>query len=142
MNALTRIERFDDFIPEVFRRLSQSPTFGAFAATNDIRIDVRENEKEYLVSAEMPGVNKDDIRVSINGNHVSITAEVKKDHEEKDNKSHRVLVKETFHGTVSRGFTLPAEVNRKGAQAKLKDGVLTLTLPKNDGDTGHLIAIQ
>lgn len=142
MNALTRFERFDDFIPEVFRRLSQAPSWAASFAPQEIRIDVQENEKEYLVSAEMPGIKKEDIRVSINGNHVSISAQVNKDHEEKEDKRTRVLVKETFHGSISRSFSLAHEVNKKGAQAKLKDGVLLLTLPKLTGDPGQLVAVQ
>lgn len=142
MNALTRFERLDDFIPEVFRRLSQAPALGTAFAPNEIRIDVRENDKEYLVSAEMPGIKKEDIRVSIDGNHVSISAEVSKNYEEKESKGDRVLVKETFHGTISRGFSLAHEVDKNGAQAKLKDGVLQLTLPKRTGQESHLIAVQ
>lgn len=89
----------------------------------------------------MPGIKKDDIRVSINGNLVSISAEVNKN-EEKEGKGNKLLVKETFHGSISRSFSLAHEVDRKGVEAKLKDGVLLLTLPKLDADAGHQILIQ
>jgi HSP20 family protein len=106
---------------------------------SDIRVDISENDKEYLVSAEMPGAKKDDIRVSIDGNYVSISAEIKKEQEERHGRS---LVRETYHGTVSRGFTLASEVDDKAAVAKLDDGVLRLTLPKREGTSSRNLKIQ
>lgn len=142
MTAFALSNRTDDFIPEVFRRLFQAPVLATPFAENEIRIDVRENDKQYLVSAEMPGIKKEDIRVSITGNLVSISAEVNKNQEEKEGNGNKVLVKETFHGSISRSFSLAHEVDRKGVEAKLKDGVLLLTLPKRDSDSGHLVPIQ
>ncbi|VTU22134.1 Hsp20/alpha crystallin family protein [Variovorax sp. PBL-E5] len=85
----------------------------------DIRVDVSENDKEYLVSAEIPGA--------------------KKDQEEKHGRS---LVKETYHGSVSRGFTLASDVDEKAAAAKLEDGVLRLTLPKREGSASRVLKID
>lgn len=139
MNALTRLERLDDLFPEFFRRLGR-PLALADEAPGDIRIDVTENEKDYQVRAQIPGAKKDDIRVTVDGNFVSISAEVKKEKEEKS--GGRVLVKETYFGSASRGFSLPNEIDDKAVVAKLEDGVLKLTLPKRDSAAARSIAIE
>jgi HSP20 family protein len=141
MSALTPFERFDDMFPDFFRRWAAPAQFGA-GMPKDIRIDVSENDKEYLVSAEIPGARKDDVRVVVDGNYVSISAEVKKDLEDKHGKNGRVLVRETCRGTISRGFTLAHEVDDKGAAAKFEDGILRLTLPKRIGTSSKLLNIQ
>jgi HSP20 family protein len=141
MNALTsRSYAIDDFFPEMFRRLSRPFEFGAPIA-GEIKIDVTENDKDYEVRAEIPGAKKDDIRVSVDGDFVSISAEAKKEKEEKS-KGGRVLLRETSYGAVSRGFSLGAEVDDKGVVAKLEDGILKLTLPKREGAKARRIEVQ
>ncbi len=140
MSALTRFERMDDLFPEMFRRFVQ-PTRFANEAPADIRIDVSENDKEYSVRAEIPGAKKDDIRVTVDGNFVQISAEIRKETEEKD-KDNRVLLRETYYGSASRGFTLAQDVDSKAVVAKLEDGVLKLTLPKSQGVGSRLIPIN
>ena len=76
-----------------------------FEPPGEIRIDVTENDKGYEVRAEVPGVKKEDIRVSIDGNYVSISAEVKRETEQKSGKGERALVKELYVGSSSRSFT-------------------------------------
>lgn len=93
-----------------------------------IKMDVTEAEGAYTVKAEIPGVRKEDIHVEIDGPQVMITAEVKKDVEEK--KEGRLLRSERSYGFASRVFTLGFDVDRAKAVAKYEDGVLTLTLPK------------
>lgn len=140
MNALTRLERMDSLFPEMLRRFAQPlQLMGDVQLPSDIRVDISENEKEYLVSAEVPGAKKDDIRVSIDGNYVSIAAEIKKEQEDKHG---RTLVKETYRGSVSRGFTLASDVDEKTAIAKFEDGVLRLTLPKREGSASRVLKIQ
>ena len=140
MNALTRFDRIDTLFPELFRRLARPmQLLDENTLPADIRVDVSENDKEYLVSAEIPGAKKEDIRISIDGNYVSISAEVKKEQEEKHGRS---LVRETYRGTVSRGFTLASDVDDKTAIAKLEDGVLRLTLPKREGSGTRTLKIQ
>lgn len=85
------------------------------------------NRKSFRTWYDQPGAKKDDTRVSIDGSYVSISAEIKKEQEEKHVRS---LVRETYHGSVSRGFTLASDVDDKAAGAKLENGVLRLTLPK------------
>ena len=139
MNALTRFDRLDDLFPEVFRRLARAGSL-ADAAPADIRIDVTENDKDYQVRAEIPGAKKEDIRVTVDGNFVSISAEVKKEKEEKS--GDRVLVRETYYGSASRGFSLAHEVDSKAVVAKLDDGILKLTLPKREGAAARAITVQ
>ncbi len=142
MNALTRFERFDDMFPEMFRRWMKPMSVTGFEAPGEIRIDVSENDKGYEIRAEVPGAKKDDIRVSVDGNYVSISAEVKREKEEKAGKGERTLVKELYYGSSSRGFTLPFEVDEKQAIAKYEDGVLKLSLPKKQEATSRTLKIE
>ena len=140
MSALTRRDRFDDLFPDFFRRFARPLQF-ADEVPGEIKIDVTENDKDYEVRAEVPGAKKEDIRVTVDGNFVSIAAEVRKEKEDKT-RSGRVIVKETYYGSVSRGFSLAAEIDDKAVVAKLEDGVLKLTLPKRQGASSRAIAIQ
>jgi HSP20 family protein len=139
MNALSRIDAIDQLFPEMFRRFG-SPTLIRGTPEVEIRLDVTEHDKEYEVRAEIPGVKKEDIRVNVDGNFVSIVAEVRKEKEEKS--GGRVLMKETFVGSASRGFSLAHEVDANAVVAKLDNGVLKLTLPKRNSVSGRSIAVQ
>ncbi len=135
MNNLTRFER--ELFPDFFRRFA-IPLAADFETPGEIRVDVTEEEKAYVVRAEIPGAKKDDIRVQIDGNAVSIRADVKKAQE---SKAGRALLKETYAGSSTRAFTLAHEIDDKGAVAKLEDGVLTLNLPKRSGAGSRLLPI-
>jgi HSP20 family protein len=141
MNALTRFERMDDMFPDFFRRFMRPASSAFEAAPPEIRLDVSERDKDYVVRAEIPGAKKDDIRVQIDGNYVSISADVRKEQETKDDGG-RVLLKESSQGTASRGFSLAYEVDDKASTAKLDNGVLTLTLPKRQGSRSRLLSID
>jgi len=142
MNALTRFERFDDMFPELFRRFMQPMALNV-EPMGEIRLDIDENDKSYTVRAELPGVKKEDLRVEVDGNQVSISAEVRKDYEQKDKAgTGRTLVRETYRGSASRSFTLAHDVDESGVVAKLEDGMLTLTLPKREGTRSRRVAIQ
>jgi len=93
-----------------------------------IKMDVREDENAYRITADIPGVSKDDIKVSVVDNAVTITAEVKSQSEHREGE--RVVVAERYYGSMSRSFVLPQAVDEEGARAKYDNGVLTLTLPK------------
>lgn len=140
MTALTRRDRFEELLPEFFRRFARPSMFDE-SAPGEIKIDVVENEKDYQVRAEIPGASKDDVRVTVDGNFVSISAEVKKEKEDKAPNG-RVLLKETYYGSASRGFSLAHEIDDKAVAAKLENGVLSLTLPKRVGAGARHIAIQ
>lgn len=93
-----------------------------------IKVDVGDSKEAYTIKAEVPGVKKDDIHVSIDGAVVTISAEVKQ--EDKQTKDEQVLRAERYYGSVSRSFQLPQEVDAGAAKAKYENGVLNLTLPK------------
>jgi HSP20 family protein len=97
-------------------------------APTRIRMDVKEDDKAYMVQAEMPGVKKEDIQVSIDGNQVSIAAEVKSEKVEKQGE--KVLRSERYYGKLYRAFSLPQDVDQDSAKARYENGVLELTLPK------------
>lgn len=105
-----------------------------------IKMDVKENNGAYTVHADIPGVKKEDIHVSIEGNLVSISAESRLDKEEKE--GDKVLRSERYRGAVARSFTLAQDVDEAQAVAKYSDGVLELTLPKKATASGKVLAIQ
>ena len=105
-----------------------------------IRMDVKEDETAYAVHADMPGVAKDDIHVTIDGNTVSISAEVKKNTEQKEGE--KVLRRERYFGRVSSSFALENEVDEATASARYQDGVLELVLPKKTAAAAKRLAIQ
>lgn len=105
-----------------------------------IRMDVKEDENAYAVHADIPGVNKEDIHVSIDGNAVSISAEVKKSTEQKEGE--KVLRRERHIGRVSRSFALEHEVDEASASARYQDGVLELVLPKKTAAAAKRLAVQ
>ncbi|HQT31110.1 MAG TPA: Hsp20/alpha crystallin family protein [Thiobacillus sp.] len=105
-----------------------------------IRMDVKEDEKSYAVHADMPGVAKDDIHVTIDGNTVSISAEVKKASEQKDGE--KLLRRERYFGRVSRSFALENEVDEATASARYQDGVLELVLPKKAAVSAKRLNVQ
>jgi HSP20 family protein len=105
-----------------------------------MRMDVSEHEGAYLVKAEIPGVAKDEITVSIDGNVVTITAEVKREKDAKEGE--KVLRTERYYGAVSRTLTLPADVDVAKADAGYDNGVLTLTLPKKAGGEAKTLPVH
>ena len=130
---------WDDSI-ERFMRQALRPTLMNIDEALDIALDVSEGDGAFLVKAEVPGVRREDINVSIDGNQVSISTEVKKEREEK--KGDKVLCSERFHGRMYRSFTLPTEVDQSKAEAKYTDGVLELVLPKKAGSGTKKLEVQ
>ena len=104
-----------------------------------IKLDVSEDGKNYLVRADLPGVKKEDIHVDINGNQVSISAEINQTKEQKET---NWLCTERYQGKLFRSFTLDSEVAAVEAQAKYNDGVLNLILPKKATGSSKRLAVQ
>ncbi len=104
-----------------------------------MRLDLTEDDKNFFVKAEIPGVKKEDIKVSVEGNQVSLSAEVKKEKEEKEGS--KIIRSERYYGSVARSFTLDESVDQAKASAKYEDGVLQLTLPKKPNGQSHLLKI-
>jgi HSP20 family protein len=135
---LFRFEPFRDaesLFPARLRRL-----FSEMPAEPTIKLDVSEDDKAYHVKAELPGVKKEDISVEIDGNQVSLSAEVRREKEEK--KDEKVVHSERYYGKQFRSFTLARPIDRKAAAAKFTDGVLDLTLPKGGEAPNEKLTIQ
>ncbi|HEX9685347.1 MAG TPA: Hsp20/alpha crystallin family protein [Burkholderiales bacterium] len=141
MASITRYNPFDEAFDDLFRGFFVRPvSYEAPAGVAQFRVDVSENDKSYLLRAEIPGVNKEDISVSIDGDTVAISAEVKSEKDAKNGE--RVLRSERYYGKVYRAFTLGQAVDESGTSAKYANGVLELTLPKKAAVQAKRITIQ
>lgn len=140
MANLIRYNPVDDAFDDLFRGFLMRPVRIEGQPEVQIRMDVKENDKAYTVHAEIPGVKKDDIHVTIDGAQVSISAEVKSEKDVKEGE--KVLRSERYYGKVSRAFTLGQDVDENAAQAKYHDGVLELTLPKKVAAASRRLTVQ
>jgi HSP20 family protein len=137
MSNLTRYDPLDDFFRGFFVRPVE---MGSVPEAPAVRVDVKEQEKAFVVHAEMPGIKKEDIHVNIDGPTVSISAERKQEKEVKEGE--RVLRTERYFGKVSRSFQLGQDIDDANATAKFTDGVLELTLPKKAATQAKRLAID
>jgi len=137
MNTLIRRDPLDDLFRGFFVKPMDYP--GENQAPS-IKMDVREQKDAYLVHAEIPGVKKEDVHVVVEGNQVSISAEVKQEKEIKEGE--RVLRSERSFGQVSRAFQLGHDIDDSKAVAKFNDGVLELTLPKKLAASNRRLTID
>ncbi len=142
MANISRYDPFGDVFDDLLKGFFVRPMAyeGQPAAAGRIRIDVSEKDGAYVVHAEIPGVKKEDIQVSIEGDQVSISAEARAEKEVKENE--RVLHRERYYGKVERAFRLGTDIDQSAANAKYADGVLELTLPKKAEAAGRQLAIQ
>ena len=141
MANITRFNTLDNAVDELMRGFFVRPVnYEAPVVPAQVRVDVTENDKGYVVRAEIPGVKKEDIDVAIDGNQVEISAEVKKEKEVKDGE--KVLRSERYYGKVYRAFTLGQDIDDAATQAKYADGVLELTLAKKASPAAKRITIQ
>ena len=140
-SLITRGSLFDDFFKDVAPGFFIKPLHGdALPAASQIRVDVTENEKEYAVHAEIPGVNKEDIQVSIVGNVVTLHTEINQ--QDKQTEGVKVLRSERYYGAVSRSFQLPADIDEAAAKARYENGVLLLTLPKKISSAPQRLVVE
>ncbi len=142
MANITRYDPFQDLFDDLFKGFFVRPVMGegAQGTVARMKIEVAENKDAFTVKAEMPGVKKDDIQVNIDGDQVSISAEVKQEKEVKEGE--RVVHSERYYGKVARAFRLGHEIDEAKATAKYTDGVLELTLPKKAAAKSKQIAVQ
>jgi HSP20 family protein len=140
MANVTRYDPFAD-LDDMFKGFMLRPVrLDPQAPQMQIKMDVKENDSAYVVRADIPGVKKEDIKVDVDGNVVSISAEVKQEKEQKE--GGRVIRSERYYGSMSRSFSLGQDVDEKTANAKYTDGVLELTLPKKAGSRQAKIVVQ
>ena len=140
MANLSRYNAYDETIDDLFKGFFVRPmSLDNPPAVAQVRMDVTEDDGAYTVYAEIPGVKKDDINVTIDGNQVSIAAEVKAGRQDKNEKA---LRSERFYGKVYRAFSLAQDVDEASAEAKYNDGVLQLRLPKKAAVSAKKLSIQ
>jgi HSP20 family protein len=140
MANITRYDPFDEMFGDLLKGFFVRPVSFEGPSQFPVKVDVTEGDNAYKVQAELPGVKKEDINVSIDGSQISINAEVKKEHEEKDGE--RLLRSERYYGKFSRSFALSQDVDESTAQAKYSDGVLELILPKKAAVSAKKLYIQ
>ena len=132
-NPLRTTSTFDPFtdLEDLFRGLDTRSLTRPYEKTLEMRMDVNEDDKGYRITVDMPGLKKEDIDVAVEGNQVTISADVK---HEVSRDTEKEIHRERFAGKAFRSFSLPVEVDSSKAQAHYEGGVLNLTLPKK-GDT-------
>lgn len=143
MANVTRYDPFniDSMFDDLFKGFLVRPMrYEGMPKAPEIKMDVSENEQTYVVKAEIPGVKKDEIQVSIDGNVVSVSAEARQETQQKEGE--KVIHAERYYGRVARSFSLNSEIDEAQAQAKYTDGVLELTLPKKAVAAAKKLAIQ
>ncbi len=139
LRMLSRFALFHD--DDRFRGFWVSPAEQATEVTPEIRIDyLSVNEKGYTVRAEIPGVKKEDVRVQVDGKRVSISAELRRDRQEKS--GDKIICAECFRGSSYRSFTLDDDVDEEKAEARYADGVLELSLPRKSGSAGRQLQVK
>ena len=105
-----------------------------------IKVDVKDSKTEYVLDAEIPGVSKDDIKIEVDGDAVTITAEIKQSQDER--KDAKLVKSERHYGAVSRTVQLDSDVLSDMASAKYENGVLSVRLPKSQHSNGKLVPVQ
>jgi HSP20 family protein len=147
MTKVSIYDPFADVFPTLFRGFfneAGEPRGPGQAAGGQqampMRVDVHEADGAYVVKADLPGVPKESIHVDIDGNRVTIRAEVRRESEQKDGE--RVLRSERYYGAYARSFSLTDEIDEAKAVARFDNGVLALTLPKKAVAGAKRLAIQ
>ena len=140
MANITRFDPFSEPFEDIFRRMFRPVRWEGEAVAPEIKVDVEENDNAYIVKAEIPGVNKEDIEVQIDGNVVSISAESKR--EKKVEEKGKVIRSERYFGSMLRSFSLGYDVDQAEATAKYTDGILELTLPKKTTAAAKKVTVK
>jgi HSP20 family protein len=149
MNTLTRYDPFTELtrldpmwdVNDVLSRFMLRPYFrGGVEMEPQIKMDVKEVGGDFLLTAEIPGVKKEDIHVTVDGNKVSISAEIK--HEKEAKEGERWIRSERIYGMASRSFTLADDIDQSKVVAKYSNGLLELTLPKKSGTVHKEVPIS
>lgn len=143
MSPFEEMERLmDEFFPRGWMRRWEWPTFPELTRRLELRlpkVDIIDRDAEVVVHAEIPGVDKKDLDVSVTGNTVTIKGKTSREEKEEKGEYYRC---EISRGSFSRTLSLPAEVDAAGARASFKDGVLELTLPKKESAKRQTVRID
>ncbi|MGR9604591.1 Hsp20/alpha crystallin family protein [Pandoraea sputorum] len=144
-SAMANLTRFDPLnIEEPFESFIRNAFWRPLALESSkrmqIKLDVEEDDTKFTVRADMPGVSKEDIKVTLDGNQVSISAHISDSTEKTDNGN--FVHRERYEGDMYRSFSLSQSVDKDKAQANYRDGVLELVLPKRADASRRELTIQ
>ena len=128
-NALADLFNFERSMSKMLSGFGERGRDEAALGTWSPAVDVYEDENAYVIKAELPEISRDDVKVSLDRNVLSISGERRFENEEKRDNYHRI---ERSYGQFFRSFTLPPNVNAEAIGAEFKDGVLRLSLPKKE----------
>jgi len=144
MANLTRFDPFSvsafDPLDEVLNGFFRPVSLMRENSQSQIRMDVRENANSYVVHAEIPGVDKENIHVTIDGSQVSLSAVTRRENGTREGE--RVLRSERYYGKLSRTFVLENEIDETQSEAHYKNGVLELVLPKKAQTSAKKLTIN
>lgn len=138
MKKLSLHDQIND-IEDVVRGFMRRP-FAFDSAAPEIRIDMQEDDDSYSIHAEIPGAKKDDVKIDLDENYVSISAQ-KQNQVDRKNGGRWIFTERSF-GAISRSMSLPHDIDPKKAQASYENGVLVLTLPKKSRSELRSIEIK
>ncbi|HTN34486.1 MAG TPA: Hsp20/alpha crystallin family protein [Marinobacter sp.] len=146
MSNLTRwnpVNEFEDLISRYNRMLglnNRNEGKDVFSRTDWApAVDIKETDQAFTIEAELPGLAKQDVKVTVHDGVLSIEGERKHEEETKDKKHHRI---ERYYGSFKRRFTLPDNVNEDSVKASFKDGLLTLTIQKAEPEKPKAIEVE
>lgn len=128
-NPLSMAEKIDRIFDDMFTGFPAFPKTGMLEAAFIPKIDIAEHEKDYSISVELPGIDKKDIKLSINENNLVIEGEKKDEKEEKTSNYYHV---ERSFGSFRRVIPLGAGVDEEKIDADFANGLLKITIPKNE----------
>ena len=132
---------FDEFFRDFPLGYSIKPLHGdPLPAPAQFKVEIKENNDDIVVQAEIPGVDKDDIDITIEGDRLTIGAEIRQ--YDADTENDKVLHSERYYGSVQRSFSLPSDVVKEDAQADYRNGMLVLTLPKSQKNASKKIPVK
>ena len=126
---------FDDFFDSMFN------SFDSWN-TRLPAVDVEENKDNYLVKAELPGFNEDNVKITVEDNVLRISGEISEKDDEKDKDGKKYIVRERRHKSFERSFSLPETVKADEISAEFKNGLLTVTLPKKETEEPKKIEVK
>jgi len=142
VGSFKELEEISDRFNRLFGRLPAHRESGREAMTVADwvpTVDITEDDKEYLIKAEIPEVDKKDVKVTVQDGVLTLTGERKQEKEEKGKKFHRI---ERSYGSFVRSFTMPDDVSEEKLKAEFKDGMLLVHLPKAEKPKPKAIEVK
>jgi HSP20 family protein len=139
-NSSELARSFERLFDDSFDRLFTPAAQGGNGGLRSPALDVSESDRAYTVKLDLPGVAKEDVKVSIDGRRISVEAQARKEEEKKE--ADRVVYRERSMSSYARSFTVATDVDQAESGAKLENGVLTLTLSKRGAPAASRITVS